>query len=529
MKQIVVVGGGISGLTCAAYLARAAGHKVMLLEKNNEFGGLVSSFKHNGFTFEAGVRALVNAGIILPMLNDLGIQLEMVPNKVSIGIEDKIIHVDSKEDVQKYGDLLCDLYPGCRNEISGFISRMQKITGYFDTMYQIDNPIFRDVRKDREFLMKKLLPWLPRFLFTLQKINSLNEPVEQYVARFISYPSVRDIITQHFFKSTPAFFALGYFAIYTEYFYPIGGVGKLAEAVNKKALELKAELKTGKLIREVNAAKQYVVDQNKVKYKYDYLVWAADLPTFYDIVNLNGLPLNIKNKVLNLKSKFRKARSSESVFSLYLEVDLPLEYFRRISKGHFFYTPSKKGLGTLHTSELESLTGDFAQIKKDAVLSWLNRFLELNTFEISIPGLRDKHLVPEGKTGLIISFLTDFGLFEKVRQAGWYEEFTGIIEKKIIDILSATIYKELKEKIEHRFSFTPLSIKNRIASTNGAIVGWSFEKDVPAVNSMLKVGRSVLTPVPNIFQAGQWTYSPAGVPMAILTGKLAADKILQGK
>ncbi|HOK27380.1 MAG TPA: NAD(P)/FAD-dependent oxidoreductase [Bacteroidales bacterium] len=528
MKQIVVVGGGISGLTCTAYLARA-GYKVLLLEKNNEFGGLVSSIEHNGFTFEAGVRALVNAGIILPMLNDLGIQLEMVPNKVSIGIEDKIIHVDSKEDVEKYREMLIDLYSGSSNEIYNFIRRMQKITGYVDTMYKIDNPVFRDLKKDREFLLKKLLPWLPRFLLTLQKINMLNEPVEQYVARFISDPSVRDIITQHFFKSTPAFFALGYFAIYAEYYYPIGGVGRLAEAVQKKALELKAELKTGKLIREVNAAEQYVIDQNGAKYKYDYLVWAADLPTFYDIVNLNGLPLNIKNKVLNLKSKFRKARSSESVFSLYLEVDLPLEYFGRISQGHFFYTPSKKGLGTIHTSELESLPEDFAYNNKDEILSWLDRFLEHNTFEISIPGLRDKNLVPEGKTGLIISFLTEFWLFEKVKQAGWYEEFKDIIENKIIDILSRTIYNGLKERIEHRFSFTPLSIKKRIASTNGAIVGWSFERDVPAVSNMLKVNQSVLTPLPNTFQTGQWTYSPAGVPMAILTGKLAADKLLKCK
>ncbi|NMB73187.1 MAG: NAD(P)/FAD-dependent oxidoreductase [Bacteroidales bacterium] len=526
MKQIVVVGGGISGLTCAAYLARA-GHKTILIEKNHEFGGLVNSFEHNGFTFEGGVRALVNAGIILPMLNDLGIQLEMVPNKVSIGIEDKIIHVDSKEDLIKYGELLSDLYPGSRNEISGFIRKMQKITGYVDTMYQIDNPVFRNVRKDREFLLKKLLPWLPRFLFTLQKINILNEAADQYVARFISDPSIRDIITQHFFRSTPSFFALGYFAIYNEYFYPIGGVGRLAEAVQEKALELKAELKSGKLIKEVNAIEQFVVDQQGSKYKYDFLVWAADLPTFYDVVNLDGLPSNIKNKVLNQKAKFRKARSSESVFSLYLEVDLPLEYFEKISQGHFFYTPLKKGLGTLHTSELDSLIDNFADIKKDALLSWLNRFLEQNTFEISIPGLRDRNLVPQGKTGLIVSFLTNFWLFEKVKQAGWYEEFTRIIENKIIDILSSTIYKELKGKIEHRFSFTPLSIRNRIASTNGAIVGWSFEKDTPAVRNMLKVGQSVLTPVPHVFQAGQWTYSPAGVPMAILTGKLAADKLLK--
>jgi hypothetical protein len=36
-----------------------------------------------------------------------------------------------------------------------------------------------------------------------------------------------------------------------------------------------------------------------------------------------------------------------------------------------------------------------------------------------------------------------------------------------------------------------------------------------------------VTPVPSIFQAGQWAYSPAGVPMSILTGKLAANQVLK--
>ena len=61
----IVVGGGIAGLTSAVYLARA-GQKVLLIEKNKECGGLVNSFTHNGFHFEAGVRALEDAGIISP-------------------------------------------------------------------------------------------------------------------------------------------------------------------------------------------------------------------------------------------------------------------------------------------------------------------------------------------------------------------------------------------------------------------------------------------------------------------------------
>ena len=59
----IIVGGGMAGLTSAAYLSRA-GQKVLLIEKNAECGGLVNSFMRDGFQFDAGVRALEDAGII---------------------------------------------------------------------------------------------------------------------------------------------------------------------------------------------------------------------------------------------------------------------------------------------------------------------------------------------------------------------------------------------------------------------------------------------------------------------------------
>jgi hypothetical protein len=50
---------------------------------------------------------------------------------------------------------------------------------------------------------------------------------------------------------------------------------------------------------------------------------------------------------------------------------------------------------------------------------------------------------------------------------------------------------------------------------------------MPVINKIQNSDRSVLTPVPSIFQAGQWAYSPAGVPMSVLTGKLASDRVLK--
>ena len=43
----IIVGGGIAGLTSAAYLAHG-GQKVLLIEKNSECGGLVNSFTRDG-------------------------------------------------------------------------------------------------------------------------------------------------------------------------------------------------------------------------------------------------------------------------------------------------------------------------------------------------------------------------------------------------------------------------------------------------------------------------------------------------
>ena len=112
----IIVGGGIAGLTSAAYLSRA-GQKVLLIEKNRECGGLVNSFTRDGFHFDAGVRALEDAGIIFPMLKDLDIELEVVKSPVSLGIENEILHIENLDSLLKYRELLVKLYPESEGEI----------------------------------------------------------------------------------------------------------------------------------------------------------------------------------------------------------------------------------------------------------------------------------------------------------------------------------------------------------------------------------------------------------------------------
>lgn len=85
----------------------------------------------------------------------------------------------------------------------------------------------------------------------------------------------------------------------------------------------------------------------------------------------------------------------------------------------------------------------------------------------------------------------------------------------------------LKGKIIKHLSFSPISINHRIDSSDGGITRWAFQKSMPVINRIPDANRAVLTPIPSIYQAGRWAYSPGGVPMSILTGKIAADKVIK--
>ena len=524
----IVVGGGIAGLTATVYLARE-GQKVLLIEKNRELGGLVNSFSRNGFQFEAGVRALEDAGIILPMLKDLDIKLEWVKSPVSLGVEDEILHIEQVESLSRYSDLLKKFYPECDAEIDEVVKTIRRIMKHMDVLYGIENPVFKDLKRDTSYIFKKLLPWLPRFIYSVGKINSMQMPVEDYLNAVVTNPSLRDIISQHFFRNTPTFFALSYFSLYLDYFYPKGGVGVLAESLKDKIIELGGEIITDTMITGVSPEHFTVTDQNKTTYTYKNLVWAADLKTLYRISAVDSESKLIDANYAVVKDKVLNSKGAESVFTLFLQVDEPVETFGKIANGHFFYTPSRQGLGETHRGELQELLRNFDTLTKEEIFSWLDRFIALNTFEISIPGLKDHNLVPKGKTGMIISFLADFEFFKKIQEAGWLDEFIAGVESRVIKVISDSVYPMLKDKIIGKFSFSPLSYFNRIASSEGAIVGWEFKPDMPVINKIQIADRAVMTPFPRIYQVGQWAYSPAGVPMSILTGKTAADKIIKAK
>ena len=528
--DLIVVGGGMAGLTACAFAART-GYNVLLCDKEAVLGGLVNSFERNGFTWDAGIRAVEDSGIVFPMLRSLGISVDFVKSPVSLGIEDRVIPVESPANLADYQALLEHFYPESREDIGRILEEIKLVMKHMGVLYGVENPTFKDLAHDRDYVFKKLLPWLGRFLLTIGKINRMTEPVEEHLEAFSSSRLLIDIISQHFFKATPAFFALSYFSLYLDYVYPLGGTGALPSALEAYCAAKGAEIRKETRIATVDPVRHTVTSERGTVYGYRKLVWAADLKTLYRSIDMDALPEGrVRTGARERAALLEASSGGDSVFTLYLAVDIEPAWFAAKSNGHFFYTPSRMGVGRGIHAELEALLAA-AHSDGDGVFrmkaeEWTRRYVSATTFEISIPALKDASLAPAGKTGLIISVLFDYALCDAVRARGWYAELKTLVEDCFIASLDATVYPGLRNAVLDRFSFTPLSIARAIGSSEGAITGWAFTNPVPpAVHRMQEVARSVLTGLPDIFQAGQWAYSPSGVPMAILTGKLAADRV----
>jgi hypothetical protein len=83
-------------------------------------------------------------------------------------------------------------------------------------------------------------------------------------------------------------------------------------------------------------------------------------------------------------------------------------------------------------------------------------------------------------------------------------------------------------RIEVCFAATQRTKASLTANTQGAIMGWSYRRRRgPPRGDFLQMRHSVLTPVPRLLIAGHWSFSPGGSPVAVLTGKLAAEHVLK--
>ena len=213
--DVIVVGGGFAGLCTAAYLS-SWGLGVLVCEQAPEVGGYFRSVNRDGFVFDSGLKAIENAGMLLPMLRQLKLEksVKLTKSKTALVLPDAFIALKDEKDINLFYEALGNHFPEQRAGLAAVLGESKKISAWVNSLVTIPNPLF-EKPKD---LIRRLPGWFLHSLPSLLRSPGMNRlmevPLTDFLGRYLSDSNLIRILTELFFSGTPTLFGLGYSRIY---------------------------------------------------------------------------------------------------------------------------------------------------------------------------------------------------------------------------------------------------------------------------------------------------------------------------
>jgi all-trans-retinol 13,14-reductase len=131
-NSIVIIGGGLSGLYCAALLSKK-GKKVTIIEQHVTVGGLAAGFTRKAYYFDSTIERFVSDNSI-GYFEKLGIdkKLDFIPHTAALNIEGRVVKPGN---VKEYFDVCCEMFPEYKEGLMNFYNDYIKdITLFFEIM-----------------------------------------------------------------------------------------------------------------------------------------------------------------------------------------------------------------------------------------------------------------------------------------------------------------------------------------------------------------------------------------------------------
>ncbi len=501
--DVIVVGAGTAGLFCANFLARY-GKKTLLLEHNHQPGGLTGGFWRKKFYFDAGDQSFESGGIMIPLLKNLGLYdpKDWSFADYTIAYEHgSVVMKDPKKALQD----LANLFPDQRQEMHDLFSHMMRcaeILGSIsnDRTSPIDNSglaRLRSIARLGHTLLSRRSEMKEMMSFTIPELYRRHLPASDF----------RERMCNTGYRNMPVGMGAGFwFTWFEDYWYYRRGLqalmNDLARSFESHGGVLRCNQTVDRVLMEKNRAAGVRTSDGET-YHAGKVVFAGALKTLYtELID----PELLEPSFL---SEIKSSPLSEPLTALYLGVDMSHEELSRYLKTH-------------HTLFFpEGPVPDY-----DAVQ---NRLMHDTAFtEITWTSMHSPELAPRGKNSLVIQTFSSYrwmnnwgtGGDDLARPAA-YKKLKKLVAGQMLESACRHI-PELKDRIVYQDLGTPLSTIRFTRNPEGASCGWSM-----ALGKSFLQDRwlSITTPISNLYSIGHFTFWPGGVPMAALSGAIAAQMI----
>ena len=267
-KDVVVLGGGVGGLSAAIY-ARLAGHDVCLLEGSEVVGGKAAGIEIGGYRLDPGPSIVILTRIYEQLFRDAGRRMEdyltfqrLDPiSRVYFGQEAPIDLPANRDECERLVD---DISPADGKNFREIMGKLDKVSPH------IDRSIFaRPFDAGLQLVNLDLLSMARYFNVQASYKHLIDGWFESPLLRafFYGFPSYGG---QSYESKAPGALLIPYLMIQEGVYYPVGGVSAIPKALEKLARELGVEIRTGCKVTGLEASGKRVTvaelsDGSKVK------------------------------------------------------------------------------------------------------------------------------------------------------------------------------------------------------------------------------------------------------------------------
>ncbi len=481
-KRVIIIGGGISGLSAGCYL-QMNGYDTEIFELHNVSGGLCTGWKRNGYTFDGCIHWLCGTDP-KDELYTIWEELGAVQNKKIIDHE-IYVHTDlgngktfsAYTDVDKLKTEMLSHAPEDRELIDEFINGINIVKK--SKMPALKSPDLYNIFDGLRFAFNELP--LIRLMSKYKRV-SLNDFQKKFKSPLLNKNFVNLFGMP---KDMPVFALLYTLAVLAnkDAGYPIGGSLSFAKSIEKRYLGLGGNInynsKVEKIIVENNTAKGIRLNSGK-EYYADIVISAAD--GHFTIYNM------LEGKYVN--EEIEGYYKNIPLFSPIIQVSL--------------------GVAREFNNIPDTITTYFYLDKP----IFIDPKTTLNMLDCKIYNF-DSTSAPQGKTSLVCILSADYEYWVNLHKENHqkYIEEKNRIAGEIINALDKK-YGEIKNNIDVYDVATP---DTYVRYTNN----WmgSFEGFVPTVDTFGKHLKKTLPGLDNFYMIGQWVQPGGGLPTGGMHGR----------